>query len=616
MTVRHGFRLALTATCVVGATHTLALAFLLLYPDLNLAYPFAGGDSYDWISQALRFAGHDVRYPGRPPLLPLVMAGLERMSALYLTPSLLQLFFAVTTVVLFRVVADRFSKEIALPVSIAFFVNYTWRSLGLEIMADVPAACLILISLGAFSKALDRPRLYVLTGLFGGLSAITQPISLLLLLPMSCAIFLHRRGDLRTWWPWFGLILFVGPSLMWLPVRWLWLGSPGAGPLHWALLGLHPDNISFYVWTGFAFLGLPGMLLAARGFVLVARRIGKDPWALVLVTSALLFVGFFSLSYGFAAKRFLTFAFVLTPFFWAEGLSRLRRAPPVVFVSVVLIVWSWFPYPDRGSSPLRLAVWPAPAMYLVAAADQRPLGDVRPDFTDVKLERSGPLLQWSVLARVWSAQKARPRLPDIDVEVSDADRAAVFLFESERENSRRYLTVTRLGNALRRRVKFVSREQLRPFVDSLRLCPVGRILDWQVYRTELPGLQGTSLVVSSSDEAHEHSVSVGSSPVARVSVEPILHRAQALVAGLPVNDDVVAVLTKPGCNDRLLTYLAFMAPTTNFYVICSDDPSKTLVDLGCTNPVLLGKSQEAVIDACKLQGYKATVIRLPGTQDS
>ncbi len=609
MKFRHSLRLILIASCVLGATHTLVLAFLLLYPDLNLNYPFMGGDSYDWISQALRFAGHDVRYPGRPPLLPLVMAGLERMFVLQFTPLLLQLLIAVTTVVLFRVVAGHLSTKIALPVSIAFFLNYAWRSLGLEIMADVPAACLILMSLAAFSKALGRPKLYVLTGLFGGLSAITQPISLLLLVPMSCAVFLHRRGDLRTWWPWYGLMLFVGPTLMWLPVRWLWLGSTGTGPLHWALLGLHPGTFPFYLWTGLAFVGLPGMLLAAWGFFLVLRRVGRDPWALVLVTSALLFVGFFSVAYGFAAKRFLVYAFVLAPFFWAEALSRFRRTTPFVFVCLVLIGWSWFPYPDPGSSPLRLAVWPAPATYLVSAPDQRPRGDVRPDLTDINLEQPGPLLRWSVPARAWSATKDVQTASELEILKSDG--AAVFLSRSEREDSQRYLVVTRLGNALRRRVKFVSREQLLPFVDSLPLRPFGRILGRQVFRTEVPGLQGTFLVVFSSDEIPEQTVSAGSPTGGSGSRDPILRTARELVAGLPANDDVAAVITATGRNDQLLTYLTFLVHTTNFYIISTDDPSKTLGDLGCSNPVLLREASEVVVDACRILGYEATVIRLP-----
>ncbi len=609
MTIRQILRPALIASCVLGALHTLVLAFLLLYPDLNLNYPFMGGDSYDWISQALRFAGHDVRYPGRPPLLPLVMAGLESMSLLHLTPSLLQLLIAVTTIILFRVVAGRFSTTIALPVSIAFFVNYAWRSMGMEIMADVPAACLILMSLAAFSKALDHPKFYVLTGLFGGLSAVTQPLSLLLLMSMGGALFVHRRSDLQTRWPWVGLILFFGPTLLWFPVQRLWLGAPGAGPLHWALLGLHLNNIPFYLWTGLAFVGLPGMFLAAWGFFVVFRRVRRDPWALVLVTSVVLFFGFFSVAYGFAAKRFLVYAFVLAPFFWAEALSRFRRAAPAICVCLLLIGWSWLPCPDRGSSPLRLAVWPAPATYLVASPDQRPRGDVRPDLSDIKLERPSLLLRWSVLSRAWLAKKDLS--PAVDVEVLESDAAAVFLSRSEGENSRRYLTVTRLGNALRRRIKFVSREQLQPFVDSLPLRPVGRILGRQIYRTELPGLQGTSLVGFSSDEVSGQSVSVGSSSVDLDSTEPILHLAQELVARLPANDDVVAVLSAPRSNDILLTYLAFLAPSTNFYVINSEDQPQTLVELGCSNPILLGETSEVVVDACRILGYKAIVIRIP-----
>lgn len=609
MTIRFNLRTALIISCVIGAAHTLVLAFLLLYPDLNLNYPFMGGDSYDWISQALRFAGHDVRYPGRPPLLPLVMAALEGLSLLQLTPSLLQLLIAVTTVVLFRIVAFQFPTKIALPVSIAFFVNYAWRSLGLEIMADVPAACLLLLSLAAFSKALDRPIFFVFVGVFGGLSAITQPLSLLLLVPMSCAVVLHRRDDLRTWRLWFGLILFVGPALIWLPMERLWLGPLGAGPLHWALLGLHPDNIPFYLWTGLAFVGLPGMLLGAQGFFAMLRRIGKDPWALVLVTSAMLFLGFFSVAYGFCAKRFLVYAFVLVPFFWAEALSRFRKAIPFVLVCLMLIGGSWVPYPGQGSSPLRIAVWPAPATYLVASPDQQPRGDVRPDLTDVKLVQPGTPLRWSVLARVWSTKNDFS--PADALEILESDGAAVFLSRSEKENSQRYQVVTRLGNALRRRVKFVSREQLLPFVDSLPLRFIGRSLGRQIYRTELPGVHGTFLVAFSADGIPEQTVSAGSSAWDRGSGEPILSTAQRLVARLPVNDDVVAVLTTEGRNDRLLTYMAFLVHTTNFYVIISENPSETLIDLGCNNPDRFRETPEVVVDACSILGYKATVIRLP-----
>src|SRR5881628_1542732 len=75
---------------------------LLVPADLNLTYPFVGGDSHDWIANGLRLAGEDVRYSGRPPLLPLVIALLHRLSALSWLPLLLQGLFLATVLVFYR----------------------------------------------------------------------------------------------------------------------------------------------------------------------------------------------------------------------------------------------------------------------------------------------------------------------------------------------------------------------------------------------------------------------------------------------------------------------------------------------------------------------------------
>ena len=72
-------RWLLAALCLAAFA---ALAPHLVYPDLNLDYPFVDGDSHDWIANGLRFAGSDVRYSGRPPLLPLALALLDRLGLL------------------------------------------------------------------------------------------------------------------------------------------------------------------------------------------------------------------------------------------------------------------------------------------------------------------------------------------------------------------------------------------------------------------------------------------------------------------------------------------------------------------------------------------------------
>ena len=53
---------------LLGLVRLALLAPELIPADLNLTYPFVGGDSHDWIANGLRLAGEDVRYSGRPPL--------------------------------------------------------------------------------------------------------------------------------------------------------------------------------------------------------------------------------------------------------------------------------------------------------------------------------------------------------------------------------------------------------------------------------------------------------------------------------------------------------------------------------------------------------------------
>ena len=93
----------LVALCLAAFA---ALAPHLVYPDLNLDYPFVDGDSHDWIANGLFIAGHDVRYSGRPPLLPLALALVDRLGLLPWWPVLgLALFLA--TVVAFYTLAAR-----------------------------------------------------------------------------------------------------------------------------------------------------------------------------------------------------------------------------------------------------------------------------------------------------------------------------------------------------------------------------------------------------------------------------------------------------------------------------------------------------------------------------
>ena len=74
---------------------------LLIYPNINLLYPYMAPDSYDWIANGLRYAGYDVSFSLlRPPGLPLLIALLSKIELLSFLPLLNQLilfgiFFAI-----------------------------------------------------------------------------------------------------------------------------------------------------------------------------------------------------------------------------------------------------------------------------------------------------------------------------------------------------------------------------------------------------------------------------------------------------------------------------------------------------------------------------------------
>ena len=107
---RDPFLLALMLLALLQAGF---LAAQLVYPDLNLDYPFMDGDSHDWIANGLGMAGYDVRSSGRAPLLPMMVAALERVSALSWLPVLLQILFHGTVLAFYTLAARLFSRPAA-----------------------------------------------------------------------------------------------------------------------------------------------------------------------------------------------------------------------------------------------------------------------------------------------------------------------------------------------------------------------------------------------------------------------------------------------------------------------------------------------------------------------
>jgi hypothetical protein len=336
-----------------------ALAPHLVYPDLNLDYPFVDGDSHDWIANGLFLAGHDVRYSGRPPLLPLMLALLDRLGLLRWWPVLGLSFFLATVAGFYTLAARLFPPAAAFAAALLLLADSSLQGLALDVMADVPASCLLLWSARAFltargsgegalgasaagdpaaaagrdrAGAAERPRRYVWSGLLAGLSALTQPMGLLLPLAAGATLAARRRRDLATWWPWMGAALVIGCEGVWMAVGRLGFASRGDSLKDpWRLFGFHLSAVRFYLWSLVSLLGMPACLLLAAGIVLAGRRAwrGRDPEqaaaSLFFLLLFLSLLGFVVFCYLWEAKRFLVYAAWPAGLLIAAALSPLAR---------------------------------------------------------------------------------------------------------------------------------------------------------------------------------------------------------------------------------------------------------------------------------------------------
>src|SRR6185436_12360354 len=124
------------------------------------------------IANGLRLAGAEVRFSGRPPLLPAVIALLERLSVLPWLPIFLQVLF-LGSVLAFYGLATRFAgRHAAFAAALALLLCHSLRGMALQIMADVPASCLLFLAVRSFLLAVmenrpeGRPRPYLASGLW------------------------------------------------------------------------------------------------------------------------------------------------------------------------------------------------------------------------------------------------------------------------------------------------------------------------------------------------------------------------------------------------------------------------------------------------------------------
>ena len=549
--------------------HLALLIPALIYPDLNLDYPFVDGDSPEWIAAGLHLAGHDVRDPGRSPLLPLAIALLERCGAPPWLPVALQLLFHGTVLAFYGLAARREPRRAAFAVALVLLLGHSLHGMSLEVMADVPASCLLFLAGRGFVL-----RRYPASGLLGGLSALAQSAGLLAAVPAVLVVLVHRRRDLRSAGLWAGALLFLALPGLWIAVRLATSGSMGnITAQQWGLIDPGAGSIPFYLYSLVSLLGIPGVAFLGAGLVFAARKARRDEDQLLWLTLFLVLALFFVFLYDFDAKRFLVYLVWPAGLLIAGSLGRLRPRAGFAAGAALLVAGSALPLPGAGHDPSWVGLWPLPPIYAHAPLAARPSGSpvLQPSGITWQTFPAADLPGFANLGRVWSARRAwaaAPRPERLDPALLAPDHTALFLYRDPADGGGRHRTLSRSSSALRKRVKFVPARWLEPWAGFLAVEPVGVLEpDYAVFRVRLPGASGSWLLVTPADGPlrGEWAARAGQRPrPAGPALRRGLDRAGAIRRG--ISEGIAIVVLLPG-RDPSLFYLPFLLETPDLIVV-------------------------------------------------
>lgn len=522
------------ALLALAGVHFLLLAPRLVYPDLNWSYPFPGGDGREWLANGLALAGEPVRYTGRVPLLPAVLAALHRGRALALFPLFQQAVMAGLAWAVYRLLRAPCGRGAALALGVATLLSHAWRASALEIMAEPLAVLLLTLASAAFLGAAVAPRRYLAAGLWVGLGALAQPVVSLMALPALGLILARRRTHLRSRALWSGAALGLLPPALWMALGPAGAGGAGiVGARQLALLEPQLDGAGFYAAALLDLIGWPG--LAAALLALGRRRSDATLFAAGL---ALALGGFFVFLYDYRAARFLIYLWPAWALLAGQGLAALRDrrvGKPVLWQAAACAV-------------ILGAVWPPAAGWSGPAA-----WAARPE------------------AQAFAAPRAAARAdPPPDAALHTGDQSVVFLEPAGATAEERYAIQYRLGNALRQRVKVVP-QTLYPenwwgwsFARRVQETASLALLRWQP-----PGDSRRWTLALPSSSAPR---SLGRQPPGESMPPPetlarqwrIASRIDALVAG---PDGFVAVCPSPGPAPEWLRLLPFALRSSSLFVI-------------------------------------------------
>ena len=579
------------------------LAARLRFPDLVADYPFLGGDGLEWIQNGLARAGHPVRAPDRSLLLPLLLATLERLSALSWFPLVNQLVLSAGIAALFAAAWRAHSPRVAFLASLLPAASGAATRASVEVMADTLAAVLLFLAALAFLGGARRPALYPLAGVLGGASALTQPAALLLPLAFALPLLAVRRGELRRPQLLLGGAVFAAlalvPAAATAARAWRH-GAVGTATRQWTLLDPHLDALPFYAGAAAGLWGVPALLLAAAGLVSLLRGRAAHGWlllALVLVVG-----GFFVFFYDFTAQRFLLYLLLPVSLAAAAGLALLKRSGLQLAAGLLAALWAAWPLPGPEHREARFLLWPVPT---IVADFGTPRG----------WSAAAPREAWQAgpWRRIATARSRRPAGPPLPRDPLPGARGVLLLGSADRAAS--YQPQLLLSSLLRRRV-VLAPEALYPagWWGWERRRFLGEAGGFALFELRVVGAPGPHLVAFEASSPGWRQL-LGGTEHGADPPAPCRERAWATarrVAALAAADRagrgdpylVVPARTPPGDWERLTP---FAAGTSRLVVLLGERATEARRELARWPRETLWRGQEARVVAGRLWAWTALV---------
>jgi hypothetical protein len=389
-------------------------ALFLIYPDINITYPFMAPDSYDWIANGLHYEGYDVNFSGRPPGLPLLIAILDSFGMLTLLPVLNQLILLGLLIVAYRVLAVRFDVPVAILVIIALFFNFFLQNISFYILADLYAVFFILAGYSAYAVAVDDQQKYVFASVCWSISFLFQ-YAVIFMVP---AVFVHflcfrRRISLysatRAILP---PILLVGGWVFYK--RMVCGGFLYSGVQHMELLKLHLSSIPFYLVNTVSVLSVPLFLLLLLGIIrwliTVEERQSEFIWLNVFLVLGWCF--FWVILYTWNDRRFILYLiFFLAPFI-AVGLrycctlfTKIHLSGKILWVALYLVIVASSAIPYESGFTLNLIkLTPTVAINFREVSDPTTF-NTSIDVTSLNIARNRRGFSPVNIGRLWEMQR-------------------------------------------------------------------------------------------------------------------------------------------------------------------------------------------------------------------